>query len=191
MKKMIAILVLCAFVSMSSAALVFQAPDAVWNATDSVWEVLEGSTFTLNLITDADGAYNYSLGALIIENAAGWSNNVSYIGATTNNPGALQGANAFNLAVWKALGTHENGVFANAGTVLFSIDITAGASGTVINIDDYVGLSSGVGMGGSAPATRLNAVATTLDGLSLNVVPEPMTMALLGLGGLFIRRRRA
>ena len=32
---------------------------------------------------------------------------------------------------------------------------------------------------------------TLLDSATVNVIPEPMTIALLGLGGLFLRRRRS
>lgn len=59
-------------------------------------------------------------------------------------------------------------------TTIFGVptDITAGG----INIT----------LGGAINVQAIAGFSTTLE-----VVPEPMTMALLGLGGLFLRRRRA
>ena len=38
--------------------------------------------------------------------------------------------------------------------------------------------------------SKLNAVAVDAPPLEIHVTPEPMTVALLGLGGLFLRRRK-
>lgn len=43
---------------------------------------------------------------------------------------------------------------------------------------------------GEATVTLLNGDFSTADSVAVNVIPEPMTIALLGLGGLFLRRRK-
>ena len=58
------------------------------------------------------------------------------------------------------------------GGVMFNLTVIPSATGTftVYNYtSDYV---------------------TMIDSASINIVPEPMTIALLGLGGLFLRRRK-
>ena len=48
----------------------------------------------------------------------------------------------------------------------------------------------GVSEGSSVLTLYANDGVTVLDTASITVIPEPMTIALLGLGGLFLRRRR-
>ncbi len=180
MKKMIAILVLCAFVSVSSAAIMFQAPT----------EVQAGETFTINLIADA-ATTTISINALALSGHAAFSGNAVNAALVNGlNNGLVAAANTGNV-ILTTIGGSMTGEL-SAGTVLFSIQVRAGDAGSVIVIDDYVGSRTAIGLvSGPNFATRWNTVSTPLEAFSVNVVPEPMTMALLGLGGLFIRRRRA
>ena len=50
---------------------------------------------------------------------------------------------------------------------------------------------AGVSEGSSVLNVYANDGTTLLDSATINVIPEPMTIALLGLGGLFLRRRRS
>jgi len=182
MKKIIAILVLCAFVSVSSAAIVFQTASTT---------VGYGDTFTVNVVADT-AVVGLAISTTVSGDATGWSNNIMAVSGSFNTNGTLIApGNVVNLAVRGASGTAGTGVTYAAGTVLFSFDVTAGNVDGVITIDDYNGSAASAGLTGGPMATKVDAVAASIDALTVNVVPEPMTMALLGLGGLFIRRRRA
>jgi len=79
-------------------------------------------------------------------------------------------------------------VAANAVSYSFNLTVPSGNLGDTFTLTGYAG-SPSIGMppysylvDGGAPASTNNLVVT--------LVPEPMTIALLGLGGLFLLRRR-
>ena len=99
--------------------------------------------------------------------------------------GALSGAGAGN-SITRAEGyTATGGTNANIGTVLYSFDLTLHAlDGQVAPVMtdgafDYAFENPG--------PSYYAASEITLTPL---IIPEPMTIALLGLGGLFLRRRK-
>ena len=95
------------------------------------------------------------------------------------------------------------GPYFDDGDVVYSFTFDTGVAcvGTTLTIDDVV-LAAGAPPWGGPPIgfkSTINGVAMDagaavgdMNALSFECVPEPMTMALLGLGGLaLIRRRRA
>jgi len=156
--------------------------------------VNEGETFTVNVVADAD-TFGLSIGALVAygDGLVDWSNPVWHPGFTVQaNTGIKRDGSKENTIYTNIAGTApvDVSLYVAAGQVLFSFDITAGAAGTTITVADYAGTNP-YSPPPTPVATKWNAVETTLAPLEITVVPEPMTMALLGLGGLFIRRRRA
>ena len=74
---------------------------------------------------------------------------------------------------------------ANILTINYTIN-PAAVNGSVITF-------TGVGellLGFTGADVTVNNVPTAVPSLTLNLIPEPMTIALLGLGGLFIRRKK-
>ena len=64
-------------------------------------------------------------------------------------------------------------------------DTVAGAAGTMFKVTIMPSASGAMSIGNYA-----SDYVTLIDSANLTIVPEPMTIALLGLGGLFLRRRK-
>jgi len=113
----------------------------------------------------------------------------------TLSGGAIVATNRDTTTDWIALpvGTNQNGYefsAANAtsgialGTDLFTFVLTA-----VGNVGQVITLSMSENSFYDAVFVALPGV--TLSGMDVTITPEPMTIALLGLGGLLLRRRMA
>jgi len=144
--------------------------------------ILVGQTFTMSIVSDATisaGVGEWAGWGLVTETSlAGIAGGVTPVsdpgfaifdgvaaGAGFTPPAGTEGVSGTILAV--------NGPVA-AGTLFSSITFTAQAAGlaniTLVGTMDYAEL-------------------TNIAAGSILITPEPMTLGLLGLGGLFLRRR--
>ncbi|MHC5060639.1 MAG: PEP-CTERM sorting domain-containing protein [Planctomycetota bacterium] len=183
MRKLLVLTMVLCLASMASATL--QVSIGVdQNPVDSELTVDPGATVDFGIWTDAAvAAFENVTWALVVDDAEG---------TVTGGAGLVSGFNvmgAFQDQTWAPAGL--NGVFGGylgpmvggpvAGDDLYdSFVLTAGLA----TADATVELWSLTDIGGGDWA--LDAM---LDSAVVHV-PEPMTMALLGLGGLFLRRRK-
>ena len=162
MKKLLVLTLVLGVASGASAALVFvDAPVAPINIGDSV-------AITVN--NSDDGAYSGWL-EIVDQTAAGYDGDPVF--TVAGNP---NGDSQFDVFV-EYPGWYQFTVasFDTANPIV---------AGDHIQVN-VIGISEG--------SSVLNLYAsdgvTLLDSATVNVIPEPMTIALLGLGGLFLRRR--
>jgi len=168
-KSVVSAVVVLVAVSLASAGPAFTGPATV----------APGQTITVSLT--GDNATSMTLENII--------DSASVMGAASNpvlSDGwtwdAFDGigdiVNAGGVLIKNATGTVAFMDPAISGT-LYSFDYTA-AAGVPIGEQFQIGPGAGTNkVSGGIPAA-----------LSLTVVPEPMTIALLGLGGLFLRRKK-
>jgi len=183
MKKLFVLVLVMAVAPMASATIGLTAPGTA----------APGDTIGISLIADAGEQVSTVVLALVTDNGA--SGNV--IPGTWNSAflSSVPGENGLAYSIYgftagdliNATAADEIGEFVTGTlyTYQYTIDIGA-ALGSVINftIEDLLnwGITSGVTLfDGSTPA---------MGNTSVEIVPEPMTLGLLGLGGLFLRRRK-
>ena len=173
MKKLLVLMLVLGMASLANAALVLSIyVDGV--EAGSAASVDIGDTITIDVYSNEEGSYDAYLAMSSGLEYADWAGITMYdltpgvsIAANTYYAGALAGFDTYLL---------NNSTFdienQPAAGIAFSLSFLGVAEGTVdVKLDHDVW-------------------GSTVDTLAVTVIPEPMTLALLGLGGLFLRRKK-
>lgn len=199
MKKLLVLLLVCGMATMASAALEW----TIAGATGPDGKVNPGDALTLSLMSDVGVTglrigqltdNGYVGGAFVSSSVNASLDSVTSTGLTVADFDALLGSFGMDptglplqdLAFVDVAATSKAATGA-IFTVLY--DVLVDAPAQIVNVD-AVALTSVPGFALGAQVDTLEALNTAIPALSFEVVPEPMTMALLGLGGLFLRRRK-
>jgi len=175
MKKLVCLMIVALVSSVACAGTVaFQVP-----ATVEVGEVV-----TVTVI-GTDGVTSVTIPE-ILSSHAGLASNLFLNPLLSQFPTVGTAVNAGNSLITGVSGATPFGfppIVVDAGATVYSFDfkVPEVAVGTVIDIS-----------GAGTMFFQLGdfSVVSEIASASMEVVPEPMTIALLGLGGLFIRRRK-
>jgi len=181
MKKLVALVLVLALASFVSAATIPFTFQAVGGN-----DVLAGSTITINCVGDT-ASTGFLIGGVKVTGAVSGVVKGAVSSAFTGvvNAGTQRDGSQQNVWITGVTGTPAGTNTVAPGT-FYTFTVKVGAAGSVV-IDDFQGSAY-------TSATRYSSYSgQTIDmaPITLNIVPEPITIALLGLGGLFLRRRMA
>jgi hypothetical protein len=189
MKKLVAIALIAAMATVANAGIGFTAPAGDFNPGDVVTIVLTstGACNGFNFDAISDGG-NGGVASDIIMGA----------GLTELLPGYLENTSAGILIDYAA--AYATGSPLGSGVALFTFSYTVSPAITAPKMITIAPLPAGTSFysrlddttyTAAASTGDLGGVTTPIDGVTLSIIPEPMTLGLLGLGGLFLRRRLA
>jgi hypothetical protein len=178
MKKLLALVLILGIASVTNAAMVGLVAPAPGEPGSIENPLVKSDTITIQIVSV--GGPLLALGADVTVEGPGSLVDAGYNVAgdpTFTRAPIVEGQRAL-LAVGDF-----NGVGSNPGYLVFHCD----GEGLVL-----IGIGPNVAVGGSIDGTTFGPVEGYLPAITIHQVPEPMTMSLLGLGGLaLIRRRRA
>jgi len=138
---------------------------------DGLADIETGATVTVYVLAGADASTAGYLDMLKGKATMPWGNLAKIMPGAGDLGGPAQDYSTETLydyyfGVASSTGTYPGGL-------VLSAQVTAtGAVGQTFNVD------------------LINEALTTVDTITFTITPEPMTIALLGLGGLFLRRRK-
>ncbi len=152
------------------------------NASDALSDYTPNSVITIEIVTEF-GAGTDTTGAISMDSvsatAGAWASPALNAGFNDlANPGTVNGLSITGIAGSTTTSVPDIG----SGLVLWSAEFTV----PVLPPSSVVDIST---TNFFANPTDFSDFATETNVLQLHIIPEPITIALLGLGGLFIRRK--
>jgi hypothetical protein len=180
MKKLVCLMMVALIGTVASAATLSFSGDATIGVD---------ATATIGVVAD-EASFGVILGAIALDKGSATVGTLNGMYTAMTNNGEQKDGSVEDIYIFQVSGASPAGVLVGAGQVLYSftIDSTGLAVGDVITISAWSGPGPfGIPFPVSA---KFNGDIAPLGSFAVEVIPEPMTIALLGLGGLFIRRRK-
>ena len=183
MKKLLVLMLVVGMASLASATPTITASATTVGTSGSVSIYITGTTDEMTVDPTAGGGWYY----LWLDYTTNTFSNDAYLSlGTTGVVGPAAGAD-----------TTVNSTYPNYGLSFSTYPVFDSVSGTYPESDDVdpglwytFTVSSGTALGTTEVQLHNSGLTVLLGSIDIAVVPEPMTIALLGLGGLFLRRRK-
>ena len=173
MKKLLILVLVLGLCSTANALLTDIEIDVGGSHAGATYDVVTGTTVSTEIYSgNTDSGYAY----LTFQDNSLYSLANGAVTSNAGDQGSITGPMTYPT------------YFPGVQFVMLGVSATASGTitpGTMLTLDFTAGSSTG-----TVAVILLDESMVTYDTMTINIVPEPMTIALLGLGGLFLRRRR-